>query len=191
MIKRIILLLSLVLMLASPALAEEFFPPQGDGKGVIGGRNGEAWRSVIADTLTVNTSMVGVGVTGTSEIVTAANVITAAECGTTFYLNSATEFASTLPALSAVSAGCEFNFIVKAAAAAANYTVLSGNSLENLIHGLISVNSTMVACATEDTITLVDGNAIGDHIRLRSDGAAWYLTGETLTAAKLTCTQAD
>jgi len=126
-----------------------------------------------------------------TEIVTAANTITAAECGTTYYLNSATEFASTLPAISTVSAGCVFRFVIKAAAASANYTVLTGNSLENLVYGSMEVAGAVIACAQEDTITLVDGNAIGDWVELESDGVLWYISGSTVTTAKATCTQAD
>lgn len=128
---------------------------------------------------------------GVGEVVAATNVITAAECGKTFYLNHATEFASTLPTVSTVGAGCKMRFVVTGAASGANYTILTGNSLENKIYGIIDVNSTMVACADEDTITLVDGNAVGDWVEVTSDATAWYITGQCLTAAKMTCTQAD
>lgn len=182
----IITALMLLFLSAGLAGAEEFYPPQRDGKGVIGGRNGEAWRLGIFETVTVSA-----GITPPVETVTAANVITAAECGTTFFLNSATEFASTLPAISTVSSGCEFTFIVKAAASFADYTVLTGNSLENVIYGSMEVAGAVVPCAQEDTITLVDGNAIGDWVKVVSDGAAWYISGSTVTAAKATCSQAD
>ena len=121
----------------------------------------------------------------------ATDTLTAAECGKDIYLSHATEFATTLPAMSTVAAGCEFNFVIAAAASGADYTVLTGNSLENLIFGNINVNSAIVACADEDTITFVDGNAIGDTVKLKSDGTSWFITGEGFTAAKLTCTQAD
>lgn len=126
-----------------------------------------------------------------TETLAAASTLTGDDCGKTMYLSSATEFATTLPPVASVRVGCEMDFVISAAAASANYTVLTGNSLENLIFGLISVNSTMVACADEDTITLVDGNAIGDHVSLKTDGTSWFITGEGITAAKLTCTQAD
>ena len=180
MIKRLMMLF-LVLMLAVPAMAEEFYPPQADGKGIIGGSSGQAWRQGIFKTIILP-----------NETVIETNVITAAECGSTFYLSAATEFVSTLPTMSTIpTTGCDLDFVVAAAAASADYTILTGNSLENLIYGIVDVASTLVACAAEDTITLVDGNAIGDHVRLRSDGTSWFITGESLTAAKLTCTQAD
>lgn len=127
----------------------------------------------------------------TGEVTTATDTLTAAECGKMIFLNSGTEYVTTLPALSTVAAGCEFEFIIKAAAAGANYTVVTGNALENKIFGVVDVNSAMVACADEDTITFVDGDAVGDWAKVRSDGTNWYITGSTLTAAKLTCTAAD
>ena len=45
--------LLLSMTVAVVAYAEEFFPPQGDGKGVIGGRSDEAWRLGIFDGITL------------------------------------------------------------------------------------------------------------------------------------------
>jgi hypothetical protein len=127
-----------------------------------------------------------------SETVAATNVLTSAECGKTSYLNHATEFVSTLPALSTVSAGCEFEFIVANAPESASYTVITGNSLENLIYGLVVVNGATVAGSTEDTITFVDGNAtIGDWAKVRSDGTSWFVKGQGSAATSITLTQAD
>ena len=55
----------------------------------------------------------------------------------------------------------------------------------------MEVAGAVVACADEDTITLVDGNAVGDWVKVRSDGANWYISGSTVTTAKATCSQAD
>ena len=127
-----------------------------------------------------------------TETAAAANVITASECGTIFYLSHATEFASTLPAISTVSAGCTFEFIIAAAPSGADYTVLSGNSLENLIHGIAVVAGASVAGATEDTITFTGGAAVvGDWVRLTSDGSAWYVSGQAVASTGITLTQAD
>ena len=123
-----------------------------------------------------------------SETVAATNVLTAAECGKTMFLSHATEFQTTLPAISTVSAGCEFDFVITAAASGANYTVITGNSKETVIHGLITLNNVQTACASEDTITFVTGNAIGDWAKVVSDGTSWIISGEAITAAKLTCT---
>jgi len=48
-----ILAMLMMMALVVPAVAEEYFPPPGDGKGVIGGRNGEAWRLGIFDQFTL------------------------------------------------------------------------------------------------------------------------------------------
>lgn len=124
---------------------------------------------------------------------TSANVLTALECGKTIVLNSATEFQTTLPDISTTSSawGCRLKFIVGAAASAADYTIITGNSLENVIQGHVNVAGTPAACADEDTITLVDGNSVGDYVELFGNGTSWFITGTAVTAAKLTCTQAD
>ena len=85
------------------------------------------WKGFYTDTITERTSAAGVTVSGLlgtveTETVGATNTITAAECGTTFFLSHATEFASTLPAISTVSAGCTFTFIVAAAPASAEWS---------------------------------------------------------------------
>jgi len=122
------------------------------------------------------------------EVVAATNVLTAAECGKTMFLNHATEFVSTLPAISTVSAGCNFEFIITAAASGANYTVITGNSKETKIQGAIDDANVRTACANEDTITFVDGNAVGDWATVKFDGSNWIIDGASLTDAKITCT---
>lgn len=132
-----------------------------------------------------------------TEDVTAANVLTAAECGTTYFLNSATEFQTTLPAISTVDAGCAFKFIVKAAPSGASYTIITGNSLENVLIG--GINELEVDTADDgpyhaagDTITLVDSlAAVGDYVELISDGTSFYLTGQTNLDGGATVAQAD
>lgn len=131
-----------------------------------------------------------------AETVTATNVITAAECGTTFFLSSATEFVSTLPALSTVSAGCYFKFVVVGAPVDASYTILT-SSLENFLYG--GINELEVDTgddgptqAAGDTITVVDGAALrGDYVEMISDGTSWYLSGQSNGDGGFTITQAD
>lgn len=114
------------------------------------------------------------------ETVTATNVITAAESGKTFFLSSATEFVSTLPA---PAVGLKYSFIVAAAPSGASYTIVTHDG-SDLIHGVAasaadaggSVDTTAGTAA--DTITLVDGQAlIGDRVDLISDGTYWYALG--------------
>ena len=120
------------------------------------------------------------------EDVTATNVITAAESGKTFFLNSATEFASTLPA---PAAGLNYTFIVKAAPSGANYTVATNGGADIIIG--------MVTCATADDLGQYDANAdvvtfvggssiVGDWIRVVSDGTSWYLSGACFVAEGIT-----
>lgn len=114
------------------------------------------------------------------EVVTATNVITAAESGKTFFLSSATEFVSTLPA---PAAGLRYKFFVAAAPSGASYTIVSDSGTDN-IHGVAvsaadaggSVDTTAGTAA--DTITFVDGQALkGDFVEVECDGTSWYAVG--------------
>lgn len=124
------------------------------------------------------------------EIVTATNVIDASESGKTFYLNSSTEFVSTLPA---PALGLNFKFIVKAAPSGASYTVVT-NASANIIKG----NQNSVAGdagdfgTADDTITFVDGQAVaGDKVELYCDGTNWFAYAISKVAAGITFTQAS
>lgn len=125
------------------------------------------------------------------ETVTAANTITAAESGKTFFLNSATEFVSTLPA---PAAGLKFTFIVKAAPSGASYTIVTNGS-SNIIVGHV-VTSATGAADTEtsggDTISFVDGAAVkGDKVILECDGTNWYASCFAAAATGITITTAS
>jgi len=120
------------------------------------------------------------------EDVTATNAITAAESGKTFFLNSATEFVSTLPA---PAAGLNYTFIVKAAPSGANYTVVTNGGADIMIG--------MVTCATADDLGQADANAdvitfvggqsvVGDWVRVVSDGTSWYFSGACFVAEGIT-----
>ena len=65
--------------------------------------------------------------------------LTAAECGKTMFLNAGTPFSTTLPAISTVDAGCSFKFIVATASTGGNHTIITGNSLENVLAGGINL----------------------------------------------------
>lgn len=121
------------------------------------------------------------------EDVTATNVITYSECGTTYFLNSATEFVSTLPA---PQAGCQFTFIVKAAPVGAAYTVVTASNA-TIINGLVVVNGASVTGASEDTITFAASAAIaGDWVTVESDGTYWFVRGQGHAAGAITLTDA-
>jgi hypothetical protein len=126
-----------------------------------------------------------------TEVVAATNVIAATETGTTFFLNHATEFVSTLPA---PAAGLNFKFIVTGAPSGASYTIVT-NSSANIIKGNV-VTSEDAAGDFEtsggDTITFVDGQAVaGDMVELHCDGTNWFAYGRSKVAAGITITTAS
>ena len=112
-------------------------------------------------------------------ILTAATTLTEADSGKTIFLNSATEFAVTLPK---VKAGLNFNFIVKAAPSGASYTITA--SEQNVMYG--QIYTTDVNSATDPdfniyagkTLTFADGVAVvGDSAKFICDGDYWYVKG--------------
>ena len=130
-----------------------------------------------AQTLT-NKTITGSLQTMSTEVVTATNVITAAESGTVFFLNSATEFVSTLPA---PAAGLYFKFVVTAAPSGASYTVVGASGTP--IHGMVlskDLNGATDSGATAGTgvltLTFVDSKAQkGDSAEFWSDGTDWFV----------------
>lgn len=134
-----------------------------------------------AQTLTNKTITGSLG-TQTTEVVAATNVITAAESGSVFFLNSTTEFASTLPA---VAAGLRFKFVVAAAPSGASYTVAAASGTP--IHGMViskDLNGATDSGATAGTgvltLTFVDSKAQkGDYAEFECDGTDWYVVAVT------------
>ena len=144
----------------------------------------------IGDTSTGGVSMGTTLYKNSTEVVTATNVITASESGKVFFLNSGTEFVSTLPA---PAAGLHYTFIVTAAPSGASYTVVTASSA-NIIKGQ-AVNAAGVAGDTgtaDDTISFVDGQAVaGDRVDVFCDGTNWFAYGLSAVAAGITFTQAS
>lgn len=126
------------------------------------------------------------------EVVTATNTIAATETESVFFLNSGTEFVSTLPA---PAAGLHFTFIVTAAPSGASYTIVTTTSA-NIIKG-VQVTAEDAAGSgdsgtADDTITLVDGQAVaGDKIECWSDGTSWFVYATSKVKAGVTFTQAS
>lgn len=119
------------------------------------------------------------------ETLTAASTLTAADSGKTYLLSSATEFATTLPA---VADGLHFRFIVGAAPSGASYTVVSEGG-DNVIDGGATVAGAAVAAVNEDTITFTDGAAAsGDWVELFCDGTNWYVSGQGIAATSIAFT---
>jgi hypothetical protein len=125
-----------------------------------------------------------------NEVVAATNVISASESGATFFLNSATEFVSTLPA---PALGLRYTFIVSGAPVGASYTVVTTSSA-NIIKGqqFSSAGDAGDSGTADDTITFVDGQSVaGDRVEVISDGTSWFAYAFSDVAAGITFTQAS
>ena len=110
----------------------------------------------------------------------AVTTLSEVDSGKTIFLDSATEFAVTLPK---VKAGLNFTFVVKAAPSGASYTVVT-NDGEPAMYGQIyttDVNAEADAdfnIVSASTLTFADGvSVVGDSLRLISDGTYWYVKG--------------
>jgi hypothetical protein len=123
------------------------------------------------------------------EVVAAANIITAAESGKTFFLNSATDFASTLPA---PALGLRFKFIVTTAATTTAHTIITDGG-DDVIFGAVATADGLASllASAEDTISLTKtatGGIVGDMVEVISDGTNWYVSGLISVAAGITFT---
>jgi len=125
--------------------------------------------------------------TAKTEVVTATNVLTAAESGNTFFLSAAAGFVTTLPA---AAAGLEFEFIVKTAPTSNGYTITGDPA--DVIFGTVSANGAedtvngVTASAADNVILVANQAAVGDRVRFVSDGTNWYVSGAVNTFAAIT-----
>lgn len=120
-----------------------------------------------------------------TEAVVTTNAITAAESGKTFFLDHATGFVSTLPA---VAAGLHYTFIVKTIPTSGNDTIVT-NSSANVIEGAADVDSTLILAANEDSINIVASTAlVGDRITVICDGTSWFVDGFSGASGGITFT---
>lgn len=130
-----------------------------------------------------------------AEAASSADTITANECGKTFFM-SGDDYTLTLPAISGVSAGCAFRFII-AGAPTTSTIVLTGNSDEDVLIG--GINELDVDTgddgpydASADTITFVGGTAVvGDFVYMISDGSFFYVSGQANADGGVTITDSD
>lgn len=117
---------------------------------------------------------------------TAAGSILPSQNGMSFYLNSATEFATALPAVADVWAGWKVRIIVKAAPASASYTVTSATAV---IEGQATVNGAAVPAVNESVITFTDGAAApGDFVDIEFDGTSFMVSGQGVAATAIAFT---
>lgn len=149
---------------------------------------------LVIDAAGTATVLGGATATPNAEVVTATNVITASENGKTFYLNSATEFVSTLPA---PALGLKYTFIVSAAPSGASYTIVTTSSA-NIIKGQIYSSDLNAASDADfetsggDTISFVDSKSVaGDCVTVESDGTNWFARGFCSVFDAITITTAS
>lgn len=137
-----------------------------------------------ASTIGAGSVLTAPGYTELAEVVTATNVIAAAESGTTYYLNAAGGFTSTLPA---PAIGMVFRFVVKTAPTTAY--IITTNASANIVYGMFEerAGGAGVAGAGQDTQNFVANQAIiADWAEYRSDGTNWYVHGMVNVAAGVT-----
>lgn len=149
-------------------------------------------RAISASSLTT-TAGANLGVVGSGAYVTrpvlapsADTTLTVAQSGAIVQMGVA-GLDVTLPAATA-SAGVEYRFVVSAAVATTNMTIIGDAA--DLIEGTLIVAGAVVDCDATDVLNFViDGENIGDYVELYSDGTKWMIGDSgVLTAAKLTCT---
>jgi hypothetical protein len=124
-----------------------------------------------------------------TETVAATNAIAVSESGKTFFLSSATEFASTLPA---PAAGLRFSFVITAAPSGASYTVVTTASAQIIFGKIYSAAGDagdVENTGGATTITFVDGQSVvGDRVDIVCDGTNYYAVGFASVAAGITFT---
>lgn len=197
MIKKVLLTCAMVIalmMVAAPTVFGTFTALTGSGGSgayVAGDRFGYQTVELIRTNFNDHeTRILAMEVHATTENVTATNSITAAETGKTFFLNSATEFVSTLPA---PAAGLKYRFVIVAAPASASYTIVTTSS-SNIVKGqqFVAADAAGDTGTTDDTITFVDGQSVaGDECDVLSDGTSWFAKCRSAVAAGITFTTAS
>ena len=111
---------------------------------------------------------------------TEASTLGSGDSGKVFFLNSATEFTTTLPACSG-NAGFNVTFVIKAAPSGAAYVVSSASSSDYILGSVSAGAADDVADTSDGTDTQINfaaGSAVvGDWVNLVCDGSAWYIVG--------------
>lgn len=131
--------------------------------------------------------IIPVGITYPTEVITSTNAIGAEECGTTYFLNNAVGFVSTLPAPSGL-AGCEFTFIVQTLPTSSTLNIVTSGS-SNIMVGHIDdiADAAGTSTTTGDTINFVNSTSDpGDKCYMITNGTSWYFNCITGTASGIT-----
>ncbi len=118
-----------------------------------------------------------IGLGGNKEL-TAAYTVKESESGSHFFLNTATAFITTLPA---VKAGLEYFFHIGSTVPTTTHTIVTDGSANVIQGNLTSPEDAAGAVATvadADKISFVANLALhGDFAHVYSDGINWYLDG--------------
>ena len=120
------------------------------------------------------------------ETLVAAYQMLESDSGKIFKLNSATEFATTLPSLADAGIGWYCKIVVDAAPASASYTVVEKASADTNVLIINGINELEVDTSDDGvynagctTITFADGVAVqGDFIDIWCDGSNFYVSGQ-------------
>lgn len=129
----------------------------------------------------------------TAEELIATATLTEGDSGKVFYLNAATEFATTLPL---PFMGGKFTFIVKAAPSGADYTVVTKNSANIMLGHILTSQDAGGTADSEtsggDTLSFVSAKAVvGDMAEFFSDGVKWYARATSKVFDAITITTAS
>lgn len=125
-------------------------------------------------------------VRGTGVELTSAKVLVEGDSGKTWFLNSATEFAVTLPA---PALGWTGSFIIKGAASSADYTLVTTSGANIMYTYILDIVGEMVYAASRDVVTFVDGGVAGDKADVTCDGTNYYCYGLCGVDGKMTSGQ--
>mgnify|MGYP001093151130 FL=1 len=125
---------------------------------------------------------------------TAAYQLLEEDSGKILMLNSATEFATTLPSIADAGIGWYCKIVVDAAPSSASYTVVEKASDDTdviIVNGIneleVDTSDDGVYNAGCTTLTFADGVAVqGDFIDIWCDGSNYYVSGQTKADGGLT-----
>ena len=120
-----------------------------------------------------------------TETIGAARTLTAKDSGKVFQLiTSGTDGAAI--SLPAPEDGLNFTFVVGAAFATTDWTIVSAT---NVTEGNVLVAGAHVAGVNENTVSFVaSAESIGDYVQYISDGTSWFVSGSGVTTGSITFT---
>lgn len=108
--------------------------------------------------------------------ISADTTLTASDSGKIISLDAVGE-AITLPS---PIAGLNYEFECNTTTATSDWVITATDAI---IYGSVELAGAVEAASAETSITLVIAKFLpGDHIRLRSDGTKWYVSGSVVTA---------